>query len=186
LSVWRSGIYPFNLLTLWERLLLFRLACLGLTHGVNLATRKLWKLVLSLFYSSLYNSWNLAELLHISLQTIYNNISVLDSSVDPPDTAASECSGSPAVEKGNWRVNNHSPKPCLHKSLVNWYYTIRTSCSSSKNFISVKPAYSFNKKINTEAAAQKRKHSYIKTVTITTRSTNLFYYTIYKITFTPS
>jgi hypothetical protein len=61
-----------------------------------------------------------------------------------------------------------------------------SSSSSSKNFISVKPAYSFNKKkMTTEAAAQK-KYNYIKTVTITTRVTNLFYYNIYKITFTPS
>jgi hypothetical protein len=40
---------------------------------------------------------------------------VLNYSVDPPDTAASECAaGCPAVETGDWRGNNHSPKPCLH------------------------------------------------------------------------
>jgi hypothetical protein len=50
----------------------------------------------------------------ISLQNIYNNISALDSSVDPPVAAASSAAGSPAVEKGDWRGNNHSRKPCLH------------------------------------------------------------------------
>jgi hypothetical protein len=40
---------------------------------------------------------------------------MLDFSVNPPVTAASECAaGCPAVEKGDWRGNYHSPKPCLH------------------------------------------------------------------------
>jgi hypothetical protein len=39
---------------------------------------------------------------------------VLDSSVDPPVTAALSAAGSPTVEKGDWRGNNHSLKPCLH------------------------------------------------------------------------
>jgi hypothetical protein len=40
---------------------------------------------------------------------------MLDYSVDPPDTAATECTtGCPAVRTGDWRGNHHSPKPCLH------------------------------------------------------------------------
>jgi hypothetical protein len=43
---------------------------------------------------------------------------VLNSSVDPQVTAAPSAAGSPAVERGDWRGNNHSPKPCLHRILV--------------------------------------------------------------------
>jgi hypothetical protein len=57
-------------------------------------------------------------------QTIYNNISALDSSLDPPVAAASSAAGSPAVEKGDCRGNNHSPKPCLHSGRVPQSHTV--------------------------------------------------------------
>jgi hypothetical protein len=72
-------------------------------------------LVYSLSLCSLYKDVQSIELLHISLQTIYNNISALDVSLDPLVAAASGAAGSPAVEKGDWRGNNHSPKPYLHR-----------------------------------------------------------------------
>jgi hypothetical protein len=54
---------------------------------------------------------------------MYNKLSVLDFSVDPPDRAAPECAtGYPAVERGDWRGNFYSPKPCLHKTIEEYMW----------------------------------------------------------------
>jgi hypothetical protein len=51
-------------------------------------------------------------------------------SLDPPVAAASSAAGSPAVEKGDWRGNNHSPKPSLHINL----YLINPSAVGEADF----------------------------------------------------
>jgi hypothetical protein len=58
---------------------------------------------------------------------------MLDFSVDPPDTVASECAaGWPAVEKGDWRGNYHSPKPCLHNIKKIRIMAANANCNKQK------------------------------------------------------